>query len=261
MEAKSDNIAHRIAALKVSPAIQKGLQEFVSQIQELYREELISVTAFGSAVTGDYDADESDINLLVIYTDLDIVELSRVADLSRRWLRKYKFAPRFLSKRNIDESAGYFQIDFLSMRDAHVVIYGEDVLAGIEMRPEQLRWQIAYEVKAMRMRLKQQYWRTVDDPQRMRAVLADRFTSLVHVMRAFLRLLNLPAPVARHEIISSAVEHLGIDRECATRLLELHHGQTPDLESLNHLFGGLLEIIRKIDAQIEETDEIEETKV
>ena len=124
MEAKSDIIAHNIAALTVSPANQQGLQEFVSQICELYGEDLISVTAFGSAVTGDYDAAESDINLLVVYSDLDIVELARVADLSRRWLRKHKFAPRFLSKRNIEESADYFQIDFLSMRDAHVVICG-----------------------------------------------------------------------------------------------------------------------------------------
>jgi len=198
---------------------------------------------------------ESDINLLIVYSDLEIMDLARVADLSRHWLRKYKFAPRFLSKRNVDDSAAYFQVDFLSMRDSHVVICGEDVLAGIQMRPEQLRWQIAYEVKAMRMRLKQQYWRTVDDPQRMRVVLTDRFTSLIHLMRALLLLRGLPAPVVRRETLDAAAERFGIDRECAARLLDLRQGKTPGREALDRLFAGLMEMIRIIDSLVEETAE------
>ena len=252
MQAKADPIAQNISALKVDPAIQEGLREFVSGVVDLYAADLISVSAFGSAVTGDYDSEESDINLLIVYSDLEIVELARVADLSRRWLRKYKFAPRFLSKRNVEDSAAYFQVDFLSMRDAHVVICGEDVLAGIQMRPEQLRWQIAYEVKAMRMRLKQQYWRTVDEPQRMRVVLTDRFTSLVHLMRALLLLHGLPAPALRRETLDAAATQFGIDRECAARLLELRRGKTPDREVLGKLFAGLMEMIRIIDSAVEE---------
>jgi predicted nucleotidyltransferase len=252
MQAKPDPIAQDISALRVSPAIQQGVREFVSQVVDLYAGDLVSVSAFGSAVTGDYDSEESDINLLIVYSDLEIVELARVANLSRHWLRKHKFAPRFLSKRNVDDSAAYFQIDFLSMRDAHLVICGEDVLAGIQMRPEQLRWQIAYEVKAMRMRLKQQYWRTVDDPQRMRVVLTDRFTSLVHLMRALLLLRSLPAPVMRRETLDAAAEHFGIDRECAARLLDLRRGKTPGREALGGLFAGLMEMIRIIDSGVEE---------
>ena len=120
------------------------------------------------------------------------MDLARVAKLSRHWLRKHKFAPRFLSKRNVEDSAAVFQIDFLSMRDAHLIICGEDVLAAIQVHPEHLQWQIAYEVKAMRMRLKQQYWRTVDDPQRMRAVLSRVSIFFLH-STALLALLPLLA--------------------------------------------------------------------
>jgi hypothetical protein len=253
MEGKADATARNISALRVPDSLKAGLNEFVAQVVDLYGQDLVSVSAFGSAVTGDYDPAESDINLLIVYSELDIVELARVADLSRRWLRKHKFAPRFLSKRNVDESTGYFQIDFLSMRDAHILICGEDLLAGIQMQPEQLRRQIAYEVKAMRMRLKQQYWRTVDDPQRMRGVLAGRFTSLVHLMRALLLLGGLPAPVRLQETIDAAAEHFGVDRESAVNLLALRRGKTPEKETLNELFAGLMEMIRKIDARVEET--------
>jgi predicted nucleotidyltransferase len=247
MAAMADVIASNINALKIPEPIKQGLSEFVSQVVDLYGKDLVSVSAFGSAVTGDYEPPESDINLPIVYSDLDIVELERVADLSRRWLRKHRFAPRFLSRRNIDESTDYFQIDFLSMRDAHIVICGQDVLAGLDMQPEQLRRQIAYEVKAMRMRLKQQYWRTVDEPERMRSVLAARFTSLIHLMRALLLLNGFPAPVKRQETIDASVEHFGIDRESAVGLLALRHGKTPDKEALNERFTRLMEMIRKID--------------
>jgi hypothetical protein len=253
MEARADAIANNIGNLKVPEPLKLALNDFVSQVVDLYGRDLVSVSAFGSAVTGDYDPAGSDINLLIVYSELDIVELARVADLSRRWLRKHKFAPRFLSKRNVDESTGYFQIDFLSMRDAHVLICGQDLLAGIQMQPEQLHWQIAYEVKAMRMRLKQQYWRTVDDPERMRAVLVGRFTSLVHLMRALLLLCDKPAPLRRQETIDAAAENFDIDRESAVNLLALRRGKAPQKEALNELFAGLMELIRKIDARVEET--------
>ena len=107
-------------------------------------------------------------------------------------------------------------------------------------------------MKAMRMRLKQQYWRTVDDPQRMRAVLTDRFTSLVHLMRALLLLRGLPAPVLRRETLDAASEHFGIDRECAARLLDLRRGKTPDRETLGGLFAGMMEMIRIVDSSVEE---------
>ena len=252
MEAKSDLIARNIGTLKISPSMQERLREFVSQVVDLYAGDLVSVTAFGSAVTGDYEMEESDINLLIVHSDLEIAELARVADLSRRCLRKHRIAPRFLSRRNIEDSVDYFQIDFISMRDAHVVLCGEDVLAGIELRPEQLRRQIAYEIKAMRMRLKQQYWRTVDDPQRMRVVLIERFNSLIHLMRALIVLSGQPAPAMRRDTIDTAAALFEIDRACAADLLDLRRGKKADRDALNRLFTGLMEMIRMIDARVGE---------
>lgn len=253
MEPNKGLITPNIAGLKVSASVKQGIEEFVSHVVDSYAGDLVSVTAFGSVVTGDYDEGESDVNLLIIHSDLDIADLERVAALSRRWLKKQKLAPRFLSRRNLEQSAPYFQIDFLDMRDAHVVLCGEDVLAGIKLEPAQLRWQIAYEVKAMRMRIKQMYWRAAGDNRMMKSVLTARFTSLLHLVRGLLLLKGLPAPVTRREIIGVAAEHLGLDRQPAERLLELRQSKKPpDREPLLELFNGLMEMIRVVDASVEE---------
>lgn len=253
MATNADLIAKNIHALKASSAIRNQLKEFVTAIMDLYTDGLVSIMAFGSVVTGDYDEAESDVNLLVVYNDLNIVDLARAADLSRRWLRKQRFAPRFLSRRNLEESARYFQVDFIEMRDAHVVLWGEDVLAGMELRPAELRWQIAYEVKAMRMRLKQQFWRTANDPPRMRAVLVQRFGSLIHLMRALLRLYNQPVPLTRRETLDVAIVRFGIDRAFADRMMALRQSRsTPSSATLTTLFTGLMDMIRTVDSRVEE---------
>jgi|GEM_PF-1366131 len=252
MQPKEDVVAN-ISLLKVSPAIQKGLREFVSQVIDSQTGNLISIIAFGSAVTGDYDTAESDVNLLIVYSDLTIADLERVAEPSRHWLNKQKFAPRFLTRRNLDQSMRYFQVDYLAMRDARVVLWGEDVLASFEVHPAALRWQIAYEIKAMRMRIKQQFWRTAGDPRRMRAVLVERFTSLVHLMRALLVLNNLPAPITRRGIIDAAVEHLDLNRAFADQMLNLRQSQElPRSSALVGLFNRLMEAIRAIDSRVED---------
>lgn len=239
--------------LQVPERVRQDLAEFVTQLAGFYREDLVAIIAFGSAVSGGYEEASSDVNLLVVYSDLNIADLGAVAKLSQRWLRKRRFAPRFLSVRNLRQSARYFQIDLVDMREAHVVLCGEDVLAEFEVSPSDMRWQLAHEVKRMRMRIKQQFWRAAGDERRMRAVLLDRFSSLVHLMRALLFLMGKPAPLAHGELLETAVRELGIDEEFADRMLALKTGERKARSAeLIEAFSKLMETIRRIDAQVDQ---------
>lgn len=239
--------------LQIPERVGRDLETFVRQLAGFYREDLVSITAFGSAVSGGYEEATSDLNLLVVYSDLNIADLGAVARLAQRWLRKRRFAPRFLSVRNLTQSARYFQIDLLGMRDAHAVLCGQDVLAGLEVRPADLHWQLAHEVKRMRMRVKQQFWRAAGDARRLRTILLDRFTSLVHLMRALLFLMGRPAPVSHEELVAAATRELGIDADFAARMLALKaarwKARPPELLEA---FGKLMEMIRRIDAQVDQ---------
>ncbi|HEU4391881.1 MAG TPA: nucleotidyltransferase domain-containing protein [Blastocatellia bacterium] len=253
METTHPNLSANIATLKLPDPAKQALEEFALKVQEMYSGDLVSIAVFGSAVTGDYDEGESDVNVLIVHSELDIADLEHVADLSRQWLQKKRIAPRFLSRRNLVESARYFQIDFLEMRDAHVVLWGEDVLAAIELLPAELRWQIGYEIKAMRMRLKQVFWRTAGDNKMMKAALVARFTSLLHIVRALLLLKKLKAPLTREEIIAEASRHLALDRQIAEQFLRLRRSTLPsDARILMGMFGDLMEMIRLVDARVEE---------
>ena len=253
METNNADLVEKIALLRLPAAAKQAVEEFALKVRKMYSDNLVTIAVFGSAVTGDYDDAESDINILIVHSELDIADLEHVAELSRQLLQKKRLAPRFLSHRNLLESARYFQIDFLEMRDAHVILWGEDVLARIEMLPADLRWQIGYEVKAMRMRVKQVYWRTAGDNKMMKRALVARFTSLLHIIRALLLLKNLDAPLTREGIITAAANHLGLDRQLGERLLRLRGSTLPsDPRLLMEMFTDLMEMIRLVDGRVEE---------
>lgn len=243
----------KIDTLSIPEEVRKDLKIFVSQIVSFYKEDLLSIIAFGSSVTGDYMEKTSDLNLLVIYSDLNIADLSTVAGIARKWLRKRNFSPRFLSKRNLLNSAKYFQIDLLEMRDTSMLLLGEDLLKGLELVPANLHWQLSYEIKAMRARIKQQFWRTSGDPARIRRVLTERFTSLIHQSRALLFLMKKELPTSHRGIMDAAIGELGLNQEFVALMFNLKKGWINlNQKQALQAFEDMMEMIRTIDRHTEE---------
>lgn len=235
--------------LNVSNQIREDLEKFVSEIVELYQKDLLSISVFGSSVSGGYIEEESDLNLLVVYSELDIDDLKKVSHLASKWFKKRKFTPRFLSKRNLIDSVKYFQIDWMDIRDTNVVLYGEDVLKQLGVYPVDMRWQLAHEIKRMRMRIKQQFWRAFGNEALMKKILTQRVSSLIHLMRTFLFLkTRRKPPISANEILEEAARELGIDKQFVQSILLLKASKKPlKNEELLEGFEKLLELIRTID--------------
>ena len=199
--------------LNISNSVRQDLEKFVSEIIESYQKDLLSISVFGSSVSGDYVEDQSDLNLLIIYSELDIDDLQKVSDLAQRWLKKRKFAPRFLSKRNLLDSSKYFQIDWMEIRDTSVLIYGENILSQLPVSLSDMKWQLSHEIKRMRMRIKQQFWRASDDEKIITKILVQRVSSIVHFMRVYLFLnTKKTPPIAINEIIDLSEGSLHFDK-------------------------------------------------
>jgi hypothetical protein len=242
-----------VDALTIAPEVRRDVAEFVDQVATAYGTSLVSIFAFGSVVTGDYDPGESDVNLMVVDASIDVEDLERVGDLSRKWLKRRLIAPRFLSRRNFDDYVRMFQVDMLSMRGATVTLAGEDLISGVAIDASALRWQAAYEIKAMRLRIKQQFWRVEADNRLLRSIILQRFTSLTHLMRAALLLQGAPAPAGRADVVEAAITHLGLQRSLADAVANLRREHTPPAHAeLVTIFKALLDAIRLVDAAVSE---------
>jgi predicted nucleotidyltransferase len=238
--------------LEIPGRLRDDLSGFVSQLVDLYKTDLLSVIAFGSAVAGGYSEASSDLNLLVVYNDLNIADLRKVSELAQHWLKKRRFVPRFLSARNFTNSSRYFQIDLLEMRDAHAVLYGKDLFADIEIRRADLHWQLAHEIKRMRMRIKQQFWMAAGNADAIDAILRHRFASFLHLLRALLFLEGMQPSSSQSEMAKLAVSEVGIDSAFVEQMLSLRAGKLK-LKGASQIeaFSGLMDAIRIADERVD----------
>lgn len=244
----NENVVARINSLSASDGVRKDLKEFASELIEFYKGDLLSAMLFGSLTTGDYVENASDINVMVVYSDLNIANLDSVARLAKKWFAKRNISPRFISKRNLASSAPYFQIDMLEMKDSYSVLYGDDLLKEIAIDPKKLHWQLSYEVKAMRMRIKQQFWSSTGDATRIRRILLARFTSLIHLSRALLFLKKNNVSASHREVMKTACDTFGINRDFVEMMFDFKNNRIRlDGSSSIKAFTDLMEVIRIID--------------
>ncbi len=238
-----------LGKLNVPANVRKDLETFLKEVIGLYQKDLISMAAFGSAVAGSYIEEESDLNVLIIYSELDMDDLEKVSCLAQKWFSKRKFMPRFLSKRNLTDAAKYFQIDWMEIRDTNVLLYGEDVLASLPVLPQDMKWQLVHEIKRMRMRIKQQYWRAAGNQQVLNSIIIDRVSSIVHLMRVFLFLKTKSRPpVAVGDVVVQAAQSLGFERSFVETVLAMKKSRKSfKRDELPSNFQKLLELIRVLD--------------
>ena len=243
-----------IDQLQVPATIQKDLTEFLSQVVQLYADDLVSIMAFGSSVTKDYVENSSDINLMIVYSDLNITDLNTVSKLARGWLKKRAFSPRFISVNNLTSSSKFFPIDMLEMKDMHVTLFGKDLLNEMSIERSGLNWQLSYEIKAMRMRIKQQFWRSCGDDHIMQKILLERFTSIVHLTRVLLFLMGKSVSQNFDDILQMAKNDIGMPSSFIEKMQALKKKQSkPNNAEFIQLFTELMDVIRIIDTK---TDQI-----
>lgn len=242
-----------IEQLQIPDPVKKDLNEFLSQIVRLYADDLVSIIAFGSSATGDYIENSSDINLMIVYSDLNITDLNSVAQIARTWLKKRAFSPRFISMKNLTNSSRFFQIDMLEIKDMHVTLYGKDLLGDIPIDKTGLHWQLCYEIKAMRMRIKQQFWRSCGDEHLMRRILLERFTSIIHLSRVLLFLMGKNVSSSFNEILRAAKDEIGIPSAFIEKMkaVKTKTAKT-DNKELIQLFTDLMDVIRIIDTKTDQ---------
>jgi predicted nucleotidyltransferase len=247
------DVIKNIELLKVPASIQKDLNDFINQLIQLYSNDLVSIIAFGSCVTGNYIEKKSDINLMIVYSDLNIIDLNKVANLSKTWLKKKAFSPRFISLNNLNNSSKFFQIDVLEIKDMHITLFGKDLYNELTVGKKGVHCQLSYEIKAMRMRIKQQFWRSCGDEQLMLRILLERYTSIIHLSRALLFVYDKPIPKNYNDILDKTKEEFGIPSGFISKMQIIKENSLkPDNDELVQLFTLLMDVIKIIDNKTDE---------
>jgi len=140
----------------LSPTVERILADLVESARECFQDDLRSVVLFGSGAEGRLRA-TSDLNLLIVLARFD---KDRV-DAFRGPLRVARMAGRaaamFVLASELPAAAEAFSVKFDDMSRRRRVLFGDDVLAGLDASRESKRRRLCQVLLNLALRLRQQY--------------------------------------------------------------------------------------------------------
>lgn len=199
--------------------------------KNVFGNELVSLIIYGSAAGGYYVKGKSDINLLVVLTQGGADRLEDSLDIVKQWNKRRVAVPWVMTASFIDKSLDCYPIEFLNLKNNHILIYGEDVLAQLQFRPEELRLQIEKEIKGKLILLRQGYLETAGSSRQIRQLISRSLTAFVSIFNALIYLKQAAVPHQRRETIKHMAKLYPFDSNVFLTCVDIKEG-------VDNLSGG-----------------------
>jgi predicted nucleotidyltransferase len=233
-------------------------ENIFSQITEDYREifgdDLLSVILYGSGASGHYVPGKSDLNFLVVLTDKGMDGLEKAMDTVTRWRKSRVAIPLFMTNDYICSSLDAYPIEFLDMKLHHVLVYGKDVFAGLEIQPGHLRLQVERELRGKLLHLRTRYLETEGKEKPVRELIRVSLTAFLSSFKALLYLLGVAVPRERRDIITAAARAVGVDEVVFMKCMAIREGS--DKYSRTDLIDIYKDYVKEIDKLCRRVDEM-----
>ena len=237
--------------------ILKNFDNFLDEIVTARKQDgLLSVHVIGSVLTPDFKQGRSDINSLVVVTDINLKLLDFFVSLGKKHKDSGVAAPVLMTPEYITSSLDVFPIEFLNFREIHKTMFGDDVLAALQINPEHLRLQCEREVKSKLLWLHQGYISALGDRSFLVRRLLDSITGFFPVLRAILFLGDREMPQACHDIVTALHDFIGLDADVFETVFQLKNrdqDKIPDENELADCFSRYYEatkrLVEHVDAQ------------
>ena len=199
----------------VRPMVGTYCEELISKLGQAVK----SISAYGSATGPDFVTGKSDVNLTVVLDTLNHGLMGSILETVQWGMKKKIAPPLLLTPAYIASSLDVFPIEFFEIRDSQVVLYGEDQLASLEIKPEDVRLECESQLKGALLRTRQAYLEVGLKRKGAEQVLHTSLTSLIPVFRAMLRLKGIEVPGLKLDVVRQMGEAFGIDTSTFVAIL------------------------------------------
>ena len=183
-----------------------------------------SAVLFGSAARGDWEPDESDLNLLLVAETLDASHLRALQPAFERLGKLAGEAPLLFSRAEWAVAHDAFPVEITDMQLAYRVLRGPDPLAGIEVPRPELRTALEREWRGKLLQLRRGYVSLSSDEVAMGRLAAQSIGSILLLCRVSLVLVGEVPPREPAATLARAAGRLGMDGEVLGALVRQRRG-------------------------------------
>jgi len=229
--------------------MKQHFEDFIEDLRGTHGDNLRSVILYGSAANGDFVPFRSDYNILVALNEITPDDLKNSHSAVREWVRLGHPVPVYFTVSELERMGDVFPIELHFMERARKVLYGEDVLAGVEISDANLRHQAEYELRSHLLRLRAKYIEVSTSAARLADLMAESIASFASDFRAVLLLKGEEPPMKKSEVLEAACRSLGVGGASFEKVLAIRENKANremDVVAANALFAEYLDDIEAV---------------
>ncbi len=231
---------------------EKQISEFVTQLRQAAETNLESVILYGSAASGEYEADYSNVNLLAVLKDTSLPKLLVLADAIMGWTEQKHPAPLLITREELERSADVFSIELMDMRRQHRVLFGPDVVADLQIPMHLHRVQVEYELREKLILLRQRLILDAADEKRTWHLLLRSLPAFATLFRHALIAQGEPVPATKRDSVKALAAILAFDASPFEHLLDIReHRADPKQFQVRELAGRYLAAVEQVTAAVD----------
>lgn len=221
-------------------------KEAASDYQKIYGAELVSVVLYGSGAGKNFNVKNSDINLLIFLKNSLLKEIEKGDKIIKKW-SKYRFSqPLFMDREYLDSSLDTFPIEFLNIKLSYLVLFGDDFIKDILIKPEHLRLQIEREIKGKRIHLTQNWLQVKDSDSRLESLLSISMRDFSACFKAMLHLKGV-VPEKKEEIFDEIYKSYHLPQNTFKKVYELlKEGKKKEMRAIFYEYSDALKHLANI---------------
>jgi hypothetical protein len=240
---------------RLNPKVQKTVSVFCQELLNTLPGRIFSICLYGSAATGEHLPKRSDINLMIMVDRLEMNDLQSCFKLIKKGRKKRITAPLFLTPEHISTSTDTFPIEFLEMKEKHLILFGTDPFLNLDIDPKNLRLQCEQQIKGKLIRVRQSYIEVGLKKRQLLGLLLTSFTSLLPVLRNTIRLIepDIQPPKGNENVILRVSKDFQLEDEIFLQILKIKkRALKPDKDMLHNIFEGYLRNLTKLSNKIDQ---------
>jgi len=204
----------------IKPEIKRIIEPYTKQLLAIHKENIISIILYGSAASGTYRPGHSDINLIVILEQLGLKQLKSSLRLVSHGIKKKITAPLFLSLQHIETSKDVFPIEFLEIKENHILLYGKDPFKDMHIDNTHIRLFCERELKGKLIRLREAYLEIGLKKKGIEALIKNSLKALLPIFRTLMRLKGISPSTNNVETVAQLSELFGLDEDVFLAILK-----------------------------------------
>jgi hypothetical protein len=140
---------------QIPESMQKPIEKYTNLIQELATHNALSLSIYGSIVSGGFDPGRHSARNVLVLEKIDLSLLRRISEHGSRLGRDRIMAPIIMTPGYIKASLDTFALELLEIQQYHLTLFGEDHFTDLTFEEPHVRHQCERELKTSLIAIRQ----------------------------------------------------------------------------------------------------------